>query len=123
MRACGYAFEKKAGDELAFVRRISGYDYPKFHAYVRTVQIPAPEQARYRASAKGITQSVQHESQNAKRETRGAHEMKQLIINVHLDQKKPSYRTSHAHSADYEGDQIAAEAERITNLYTKNLYQ
>lgn len=39
MRACGYAFEKQTGDEQAFVRRISGYDYPKFHAYLRTEQV------------------------------------------------------------------------------------
>lgn len=39
MRACGYAFEKQAGGEQAFVRRISGYDYPKFHAYLRTEQM------------------------------------------------------------------------------------
>lgn len=39
MRACGYAFEKQAGDEQAFVRRIAGYDYPKFHAYIRIEKI------------------------------------------------------------------------------------
>ena len=37
----------------------------------------------------------------------------QLILNIHLDQKKVSYRQQTAHSADYSGEIIEREAERI----------
>lgn len=36
-----------------------------------------------------------------------------IIINLHLDQKKPSYSGSHAHNAEYEGEILDKEAERI----------
>ncbi len=84
LRSCGYAFEKEDGDELAFVKRLSGYDYPKFHIYSRLV-------------------------------TAGTG--KELIINIHIDQKKPSYSGTSAHSGDYDGPLIEAELERIRDLY------
>jgi len=40
----------------------------------------------------------------------------QIIINLHLDQKKPSYEGSHAHSGDYDSETVREEAERIKNL-------
>ena len=36
-----------------------------------------------------------------------------LVINLHLDQKKPSYEGSNAHSGEYNGGLVAEEAERI----------
>lgn len=40
-----------------------------------------------------------------------------LIVNLHLDQKKPSYSGSHAHSGEYEDSEILTkEAERIKNI-------
>ena len=36
-----------------------------------------------------------------------------IIFNLHLDQKSPVYKAAPAHSADYEGDVIEKEAERI----------
>lgn len=36
-----------------------------------------------------------------------------LIVNLHLDQKKPSYGTNHAHSGEYDGELIEREMERI----------
>ena len=36
-----------------------------------------------------------------------------VIFNLHLDQKKPSYEGSTAHSGDYDSDLIKEEAERI----------
>ncbi len=36
-----------------------------------------------------------------------------LVINLHLDQKKPSYGTNHAHSGEYDGEIIEREMERI----------
>ena len=40
-----------------------------------------------------------------------------LIINLHLDQKKPSYGTNHAHSGEYDGPLVAAESQRIKLLH------
>ena len=39
-----------------------------------------------------------------------------FIFNLHIDQKKPSYGSSHAHSGEYEGDLIDREVERIKKL-------
>lgn len=39
-----------------------------------------------------------------------------LIFNLHLDQKKPSYEGSHAHSGDYDSELIREEAERIREI-------
>lgn len=36
-----------------------------------------------------------------------------LVVNLHLDQKKPSYKGTTAHSGEYEGGMIEAEAKRI----------
>lgn len=37
----------------------------------------------------------------------------EITFNLHLDQKKPSYGTSHAHSGEYEGPTIEKEMRRI----------
>ncbi len=39
-----------------------------------------------------------------------------LIFNLHLDQKQPSYKGSHAHSGEYEGQIVEDEADRIKQL-------
>lgn len=39
-----------------------------------------------------------------------------LIINLHLDQKKPSYEGANAHSGEYDGRLIEEEAERIRSF-------
>ena len=36
-----------------------------------------------------------------------------LVVNLHLDQKKPSYGTNHAHSGEYDGSLVLDECERI----------
>lgn len=38
------------------------------------------------------------------------------IINLHLDQKKTSYKGSHSHNAEYEGEVVEREAERIKSI-------
>lgn len=38
-----------------------------------------------------------------------------LIFNLHLDQKKPSYSGAAAHNAEYNGELIQAEIVRIKN--------
>lgn len=37
----------------------------------------------------------------------------ELILNLHLDQKKPVYKGAHDHAAEYEGALVNNEAERI----------
>lgn len=43
----------------------------------------------------------------------------EIILNLHLDQKRPSYPGCPAHSAEYEGEIIENEAIRIKN-YIEN---
>jgi len=40
-----------------------------------------------------------------------------LVFNLHLDQKKPSYSGSTAHSGEYEGKVVEEEAERIKKIF------
>lgn len=39
-----------------------------------------------------------------------------LLFSLHLDQKKPSYKGSRAHSGEYEGGLVEKEAERIKKI-------
>lgn len=41
---------------------------------------------------------------------------KELIFNLHLDQKKPVYQKASDHGAEYEGEVIKKEAERISQI-------
>jgi len=41
---------------------------------------------------------------------------KNLKINLHLDQKRPSYSGTAAHGGEYEGELIEQEAERIESI-------
>jgi len=43
-----------------------------------------------------------------------------LIFNLHLDQKRPSYKGAPAHSGEYEGKVIGEEVERIKKIINKN---
>jgi hypothetical protein len=45
----------------------------------------------------------------------------QAVFNLHLDQKKPSYAGAHAHSAEYDGETVEAEMERIKSLLGVNV--
>lgn len=38
---------------------------------------------------------------------------KSATLNLHLDQRAPSYKGTHAHSGEYDGDLIETEAARI----------
>jgi len=38
------------------------------------------------------------------------------MLNLHLDQKQPSYQGSSAHSGEYEGSLVEQEAQRIQSL-------
>ncbi len=39
-----------------------------------------------------------------------------ITLNLHLDQKKPSYAGAHAHNAEYEGEVVEMEIERLKGL-------
>jgi len=41
-----------------------------------------------------------------------------VIFNLHLDQKQASYAGAHAHNAEYDGELVAVEIERIKSLAT-----
>ena len=45
----------------------------------------------------------------------------EIILNLHLDQKRISYPGCPAHSADYEGKAIEKEIERIKNFFKKSI--
>lgn len=36
-----------------------------------------------------------------------------VVVNLHLDMKRPSYAGSHAHSAEYDGDLVSSEMRRL----------
>lgn len=40
----------------------------------------------------------------------------QLVFNLHLDAKKPSYPGSHAHSAEYDNEVVKQETLRIKSI-------
>ncbi len=46
-------------------------------------------------------------------------ESDRLFVNLHLDQKKPTYEGSTAHSGEYDGEVVKREAERIKLLMEK----
>ena len=41
---------------------------------------------------------------------------RETVINLHLDQKKPIYRGTVAHSGEYEGELVEKELERIKQI-------
>jgi len=86
MRKVGYFFRKEDKENSEFIFIRPTKGYPRFHLYLKI---------------DGSTCSPQ--------------EGKDLIFNLHLDQKKPVYEGTSAHSGEYEGKIIEKEAERIKN--------
>jgi len=91
-----YNFMRKAGyfslggsreTELNYIRPVAGDRYPRFHIYLKK---------------DGSTSSPQGGEA--------------WVFNLHLDQKKPIYEGSSAHSGEYEGDIVEQEAARIKSL-------
>ena len=89
MRRAGYGLQKEAGGEIAFVRRVSGSPFPRYHAYVTEQQ--------------GMAAA----GQQGRRE---------LTINLHVDQKAPTYGRGSAHSGEYDGPLIQQECDRLRAL-------
>lgn len=44
------------------------------------------------------------------------HVSQQTLVNLHLDQKKPIYKGTPAHAAEYESEVVKKEAERIKQV-------
>jgi len=45
-----------------------------------------------------------------------------ITFNLHLDQKKPGYQGFNRHNAEYEGEVVEREMERLRNLIDKNIF-
>jgi hypothetical protein len=79
-RRLGYLIiDSRGNNEYNLVRKLTGQNYPRFHAYVK--------QAGDR-----------------------------FIFSLHLDQKAPSYKGTHAHSGEYFGPVVEKEADRIKEI-------
>lgn len=46
-----------------------------------------------------------------------------LVINLHVDQKKPSYTGSHAHAGEYDGPLVEKEIERLRSIFLSSTHQ
>jgi len=44
----------------------------------------------------------------------------EIIFDLHLDQKKASYEGSSAHSGEYSGDLVQAEADRLKKIFKEH---
>jgi len=48
-------------------------------------------------------------------------ENKTLVFNLHLDQKRPIYKGTPAHSADYDGEVLEKEKQRIKQFIMRGI--
>lgn len=85
MRRAGYGYQKEGSGEIAFVLRVSGSPFPRYHAYVM-------------------------ERESKEQGTRN------LEINLHVDQKAPTYQRGRAHAGEYDGSLVEQEATRLRVL-------
>ena len=87
MRSCGYAFDREVGPV-----KPNGHGASAEASCMR--RIAGHDYPRYHAYVK-------------KEDTT-------LIVNLHIDQKKPSYGgADHAHNGEYDGELVEREADRI----------
>lgn len=91
VRRCGYA--PHPADGQSFIRRAGPNPYPRFHIYVVPENPSTPTRPE-----EGETKSGQSGG---------------IRLRLHLDQKKPSYEGSAAHSGEYDSEVVAREMERI----------
>ncbi|MDD4996129.1 MAG: hypothetical protein PHW15_01445 [Patescibacteria group bacterium] len=78
IKRCGYAELRNRKKEISYVRRLRGYQYPRFHIYLENG-----------------------------------------YANLHLDQKKPCYQGSRAHSGEYDSEAVKEESERIKAIISE----
>ncbi len=48
-------------------------------------------------------------------------EVGNLVLNLHLDQKRPIYEGTTAHSGEYDGELVGKEAERIKEILKEDV--
>jgi len=90
-RRAGYHFQKRDGEEMAFVRKLTDQEFPRFHAFGRVIGY----------SAKG-----------------GSAFGGKFEVNIHIDHKRTSYEGTSAHSGEYSRDNelLQSEAERLKSI-------
>lgn len=88
LRRAGYGFQKETSGEVAFVRRVGGGLFPRYHAYVTEADSRQPT----------------------------ATSGKEITINLHVDQKAPTYGRNAVHSGEYDGPLVEQEAARLRAL-------
>jgi len=100
MRKLGYHFLNRNDEELEmnFVRPLSSTGYPRFHIYLKI-----------------------NPARNASPSDAGGPKRKNIAFNLHLDQKRPIYKGTTAHSGEYEGELIEQEIARIKKSLNKDL--
>ena len=88
MKSIGYSFQRedKERKEMSFIRPLASHGYPRFHIYLKILD--------------------SHVLKNATAK-------KEIIFNLHLDQKKPVYKGAPAHSGEYDSEIVKEESERI----------
>jgi len=86
-------------EEVSIVRQLTKNDYPRFHLYIKII---SDDQNKGKSF---VTSAPQDKWR-----------LNTLIFNLHLDQKKPLYKGSSAHSGEYDSDLVENEAERIKRL-------
>lgn len=100
LRRAGYHFERQPSqtrrqrpntDEVSAARSFGAGGFPRFHAYAKLV---GRDSAKPAAAGRGAS----------------------LHINLHLDQKRPVYKGTSAHSGEYEGEILKQEAARIKSI-------
>jgi len=87
MRKIGYHFQGEEKEKGEFIFTRPPKGYPRFHIYLKI---------------DGSTGSPQ--------------EIKNLIFNLHLDQKRPIYKGTTAHSGEYDSELVKKEAERVKEI-------
>ena len=100
MRQAGYHPEGQS-----FAKCLGASDYPRFHIYLSVS--PAFGEVSRETLRQGSGQAPRTGSGQA------------IEINLHLDQKKPSYEGAAAHSGEYEGELVEKEAERIKQILSQ----
>lgn len=88
LRRCGYHFERTLPEtgEVSAARSFGPGGFPRFHAYVKMINP---------STGSGLVK---------------------MQINLHLDQKRPSYKGTSAHAGEYEGELIEQEVTRIKSI-------
>jgi hypothetical protein len=110
LRQCGYVeiSNPHKNNETSYARSLDpGRFYPRFHIYIDPVRSSPPKGSfgpRLRAGA--ASNGIEKQTPD-------------IILNLHLDAKKPSYEGTSAHSGEYNGAVVENESQRIKKISEK----